>query len=642
MSIPAATILGLLALAFVSDACLAQAKRPVAKKAAAPAKPAPKSKVPKGPTNVPEMWSKVAKVSPQGKDAAKAAAARIDALVMANLAQHGINPNPPTNDAQFVRRIYLDITGTIPTPYQAQSFLASTRPDKREVLIDHLLGSPGYVGHSFNQWANLMRLVDRPSNRITVVGFHQWIKAAIRDNMPYDKMVYEMLTAEGHLWDNPATGYFMRDPNMPLDTINNTVRIFLGTRIGCAQCHDHPFDRWTQREFYQMAAFTFGVNNRLAAKEMGGNPVTRLREELKRIDPAHRGGGSFLRVIQANQEHISDANRALKLPHDYQYADGKPGEVVKAKVLFGTEPPTNGTPRQQFATWMTSKDNPRFAMSMANRLWDRCLGAGLIEPIDDIQDESEIENEELLKFLTSHFVENQFNIKEQLRAIYYSQTYQRQAGFRSADGGELYHFQGPLLRRMSAEQLWDSLLTMAVYNPDGLERLPLQGNSELKVDLKSVSAQTVLNKAKLLDEKYGIAALQKADRTHAYQGMTLARASELPIPLPANHFLRQFGQSDRELIGGDHTDGSVTQILTMFNGPITHMMLEEGSVIYDNVVAQTGLKQRIDLIFMSILSRMPTRDDYATARAEIAEFGNAGYGNVIWALINTKEFLFVQ
>ena len=619
---------------------MAQGKRPAKK--APPKKPV--TKVPKGPGNVQQLWQGVAKVKsdPDSLAAVKAASGRIDQLVNRSLARLELLPNPKTNDAQFVRRIYLDITGTIPTPHQTQSFLASRRPDKREILIDHLLGSPGYVSHSFNYWANVMRLVDRPTNRVNVVVFHQWLKNAIRRNMPYDKMVYAMLSAEGHLWDNPAVGYWMRDSNMPLDSINNTVRVFLGTQIGCAQCHDHPFDKWSQRQFYEMAAFTYGVSYRKSSKDTGGNPVTRLREQLKKIDPDHRGGGSFLRVIQANQEYISDINRKLRLPHDYQYLDGEPKDLIEPKFLFGKSPPKSGSLRNQFATWMTSPENPRFAMSMANRLWARTMGVGLIDPVDDIRDDSAIENPELLEFLTNHFITTGFDIKETLRAIFRSETYQRQAGIRSQDGAELYHFQGPLLRRMSAEQIWDSLLTMAVYNPDGFTRPSLNSLKQLEVDLKSVDAQTILDRAGMFDKQFSIGAMNRADRSHAYKGMTLARASELPLPLPASHFLRQFGQSDRELIAGDHTDGSVTQLLTMFNGPITHMMLEEGSVIYDNVVAQAGLKQRIDLIFMSILNRLPTQEDYTTARAEISANGNAGFGNVIWALINTKEFLFIQ
>lgn len=636
-----AAVLVLLSLMTSPAAAQGKKPRPGAKKPGAK-KPAAKSKVPRGPNNVPKLWAAVAKVDPARRGEVQSTAIKIDQLVDRNLARAQVQPNPPTTDEQFVRRIYLDITGTIPTPFQVQSFLAAKQPDKRQLLIDHLLGSPGYVSHTFNYWANLMRLVDRPTNQLNMVAFHQWLKGQVRQNRPYNAMVRELLTAEGQLWDNPAVGYFLRDPNMPLDNINNTVRIFLSTQIGCAQCHDHPFDKWTQRQFYEMAAFTYGVTTRKSAKELGGNPVKRLRDDLKKIDPKNRGGGSFLRVIQANQLQVRDIPRKLKLPPDYAYLDGDANEVVPPKVIFGKSPPQGSGPRRQFAEWLTAPENPRFAMSMANRMWQRAMGAGLIEPVDDIRDDSPVQNQELLDLLTAEFVRGKFNVKELLRTIYYSRAYQRQAGVRPADGSQLYHFPGPVLRRMTAEQIWDSLLTMAVYNPDGFQRLTFGNLSEMRMDLKSATAQAVLDKASVFGKKYSIAALNKADRGHSYKGMTLARASELPIPLPASHFLRQFGQSDRELIQGDHSDGSVTQILTMFNGPITHMMLEEGSVIYDNVVAQSALKQRIDLIFLSILSRMPTAEDYTTARGEINTFGNAGYGNVIWALINTKEFLFVQ
>jgi hypothetical protein len=198
---------------------------------------------------------------------------------------------------------------------------------------------------------------------------------------------------------------------------------------------------------------------------------------------------------------------------------------------------------------------------------------------------------------------------------------------------------------MTAEQIWDSLLTMAVYNFESFTRPSTKGLAEtINLDLKTVSGEKVRQAADAYEAKYGPQAQRKlTQQRNSYKGRTvLARASELPLPLPSDHFLRQFGQGDRELIEASNTDGSVSQILTMFNGEITHMMLESGSVIYDDVTKAKSLNDRIDIIFLSILSRRATGNDEDIARAEIKASGNAGYGNVIWALINTKEFLFIQ
>ena len=198
---------------------------------------------------------------------------------------------------------------------------------------------------------------------------------------------------------------------------------------------------------------------------------------------------------------------------------------------------------------------------------------------------------------------------------------------------------------MTAEQIWDSLLTMAVYDFESFTRPSTKGLAEtINLDMKSITAQAVKAASEAYEAKYSDQAQRKfVQQRNSYKGRTiLARASELPLPLPPEHFLRQFGQGDRELIEAATTDGNVSQILAMFNGEITHMMLEKGSVIYDDTIKAQSVDDRIDVIFLSILSRKATNSEDSIAKAEIKSSGPAGYGNVIWALINTKEFLFIQ
>jgi hypothetical protein len=582
----------------------------------------------------------IAKVDPATAERAKLAAAKIDSLVEANYVKYQITPNPLTSDEQFVRRVYLDITGTIPSYHQAVDFLDSTDPDKRARLIDHLLNSRGYASHFFNYWANILRLVDFPDNNLPATPYIEWVKESIRANKPYDAWVREMLTAEGKMWDNPATGYVLRDTGMPLDSLNNTVRVFLGTQIGCAQCHDHPFDRWTQREFYQMAAFTYGVRNRTA----GYGEVKRLQQEL--INLGGPRPNAPLNLARANTYEVRDDSRLqLKLPHDYQYDDAKPFDIVQPVAIFtpaATLSPGQ-SPRGVFAEWLTSKQNPRFAKTIANRLWKRALGVGLVEPVDDMRDDSVAENPELLDYLTTVMVKLDFDLKEFQRIILNTKTYQRQASLREPAAGEPYHFAGPVLRRMTAEQTWDSLLTLAIDKPDAVLRASNEGVAEVaNIDLQKISAKELTERWEEFNERWGRGAVQAMRRDHGYKGELLARASELPLPAPPGHFLREFGQGDREQIEAGSTEGTVPQILTMFNGPVTHMMLEEGSVIYDNVVAAKSVNERIDVIFLSLLARKPTSAARATALKEIQTGGNAGYGDVIWSLLNMREFLFIQ
>ena len=186
-------------------------------------------------------------------------ALRIDELLAQDWQKHGVQPNPPCSDETFVRRVHLDISGRIPTLGETRAFLASRAPEKRSMLIDALLAGEGHVSHMFHFWADLLRVQSRANGgqgEMTSKPYLEHVKRRIRENMPYDAFVRELLTAQGKVWDNPAIGYYMRDLGMPLDNLSNTTRVFLGTRIECAQCHNHPFDKWTQMQFYQMAAFT--------------------------------------------------------------------------------------------------------------------------------------------------------------------------------------------------------------------------------------------------------------------------------------------------------------------------------------------------------------------------------------------------
>ncbi len=588
---------------------------------------------------------KVAPVDPARRPKVEATAAKIDKLIESHLEFLQMAPNPMTTDEQFLRRVYLDITGTIPTHKQAVAFLDSDATDKRAKLIDRLLNSPGYVSHMYNYWANIMRIKDRPQNNVIGEPFIEWIKQSLADNRPYDEWVFEMLTAEGKIWDNPAVGYTMRDGGMPLDAMNNTVRVFLGTQIGCAQCHDHPFDKWKQRQFYELAAYSYGVKTRRY-----GINLNKLRMELKKVDRKNKGNGTFARIVRANGYNVwENKNLKLKLPHDYAYEDAKPGDVVKPEPIFGqtTKLKAGASPRKVFAQWITAPDNPRFTGNIANRLWKRAMGAGLIEPVDDIRDDSRPENRPLMGLLVTELKELDFNTKEYLRILYNTRTYQRQVSTEDIAEGQVYHFPGPKLRRMSAEQVWDSLLTLTVYNPDSIRRPSTKGMAQIANLDPKPSARQVLEKSKQFDEQFGANPTAKLQQQVGYKGYVLARASELRQPGPAYQFLRQFGQGDRELISGASTQGTVPQILTMFNGPITHMMLEKGSVIFDNVVNANGTKEKVDMIFLSILSRRPTVEERLISVGEISRLRKIGregegFGNVIWALANTREFLFIQ
>jgi hypothetical protein len=459
-----------------------------------------------------------------------------------------------------------------------------------------------------------------------------------------------MLASDGLPWENPATGYLQRDPGMPLDNVNNTIRIFLGTRIGCAQCHNHPFDKWTQKQFYQAAAYVYGTQTRTNANDKrfwSDKPGDRLKEEYAAIEQEEEDRRQRSYQFDGQMRALTkvvfdDVGRKIHLPKDYAYSDAKPGDVVEPKTLFGSDikPQPGETPRQVFARWLTSKENPRFAITIANRLWKQVFGAGQIEPVDDMMDSTVAENPELMNYLEAEMRRLNFDMKEYLRILFNTETYQRQACKDEVPLGAPYHFPGPALRRMTAEQAWDSFVTLAVAAADYREPPAEIYKEAVTVDLNKVHAPDIMVSLKKVGEFDQLR--NKSQEKFKYKGNLLARASELPAPLPPNHFLRTFGQSDRELISASSTMGSVPQVLFMFNGQITHMLLEKNSTIYNNIVKKKSISDGVKVVFLTILNREPDADELATATAQVRNDGPAGYGNVVWSLVNTREFMFVQ
>jgi hypothetical protein len=629
-------LLGLLCCFVIGNSDVAAQKRkPNAKKKAAPKK---KSNLPAPPENV-EI--KIAPVSARLKDSAIRSAARIDMIVERNLKKNGMSPNTDSTDEQFIRRTFLDINGTIPTSRQAEIFFKSRSSIKRIATVDALMNRAGYASHFYNYWADILRLVDKPNNNNYIRPYSDWVKQSLRDNKPFDKMVHEMLIAEGKVWDNPAVGFVLRDQGMRLDNLNNAVRIFLGTRIGCAQCHDHPFDRWTQHEFYQLAAFTSGVEDRLNGPrgiKVNNGAVDKAGGQNT---PESRLARSILRLNRPGVWH--NTRRTLKYPADYQYKNAKANQVAVPTVLWskkGIGPVQTTSRRSTFADWVVAPDNSRFPLTLANRLWKRVMGVGLIEPEDDMTDETVASNPELMDYLVAEMKRLNYNMKEFQRILYYTKTYQRRVVYDDLEPEKPFLFPGPTLKRMTAEQVWDSLLTLTIANPD----VYVRPSDEKYVSIIKMTPQTtaaqVIQKAKQLQQQRKDESA--ARRKRLYKGIEIARASELPQPLPEGHFLRQFGQSDRGIISDSHSDGTVPQLLTMFNGPVTHMMLEGGSVIYNDVVSERTVDGQIDAIFLALLSRKPNAREKSAAQKEMKASGNAGYGNVIWALLNTREFLFIQ
>ena len=356
----------------------------------------------------------VATTNARADDPAKAAS-RIDAIIQRDLQKHELQPNPAASDIQFVRRVYLDVIGRIPTAAELSEHTNDTRPDRRARLIDELLKSPGHESHMFNWLGDMLRVKDDYYRIGKTWTFHSWLKEQLRQNRPWDELVHDLLTAEGRLGENGATAYLLRDASMPLDSLSNTLTTFLGANVACAQCHDHPFAEWTQRDFYEMASF-FGSTafERVDTRK----PAITLRD--KRFSKAN-----LVTLLQPNMERVVyQQGRATEFPKDYAYDDAKPGEKVVPKFITweGARRAnvTTTDPRHLrtlFARWMTSPKNPRFAEAIANRMWKKFFGVAAKEPVTDLDVLEQATNPELLKFLAQLMRDVDFDLREFQRVV---------------------------------------------------------------------------------------------------------------------------------------------------------------------------------------------------------------------------------
>jgi hypothetical protein len=604
-------------------------------------------------------------------------AERIDRVLEAHLAAKKLKPNPPLADEQFVRRAYLDITGRIPKLTETRAFLENKARNKRALLIDQLLRSPGHNSHLFNYFAGMLRLKTRVSEYISGASYISWIKKSIADNKPYDQWVREMITASGAYQTNPAAGYLMRDAGMPLDNLSLTSQYFLGTDLSCAQCHDHPFDDWTQRQFYHLAAFmgntrTLPHKNLLEAEgKAAGKTLTPSDAVIEGAFKHREYDGvvksAMQRFMNAAQHRVGDdPTLILKLPHDYAYSDGKPGDPVEPKVIFGTMPDLKkfDRPREAFAHWLTADDNPRFAITIANRLWARAFGRGVVEPVDDLKDLSATNVPGLLEVLGEEMKRVHHDLRAFEAILYRTRAWQRESSTSSPPMGEAYAFQGPLLRRLTAAQIWDSILTMVLEDPDYFngKRDFTDWEKTFGFDRTTVTGQIFAEqyaKQEALFARDGGAfgwprdaeelrpkgtSLWLDPRCGAWRlwGDVLIRASEQTQPAPSNHLLSILGQSDRNLSGADSVIGSVPIALALMNGRGSQVITEAGSRILNAVEQFKGDGPKVETVFLSVLSRLPSPDERSIAYKTIRRGGAQGYEDVVWALINTREFLFVQ
>ncbi len=371
---------------------------------------------------------------------------RIDELVAAKWQRMKILPSELCTDDEFIRRVSLDLTGLPPTADQVREFLANPRDQrsKRDTLIERLMNSPEFVDHWTSKWADLLQVNRKFLGVEGAELFRGWIRQQVASNQPYDQFVRAILTASGSNQDNPAASYWkiLREPT---EAMENTTHLFLATRFNCNKCHDHPFERWTQNQYYNLAQYfaqvDFKKDEASGDRNVGGTAV--------------EGAKPLFEIVSDRQEG------AVK--HDRTGKEVPPAFPFTAEM---EDPGTNATRRAELAAWITSADNRYFAMSYVNRLWGYLLGVGLIEPLDDIRAGNPPSNPELLEHLTREFVESGFNTRHIVRQICQSRTYQLSLAVNRWNADDKLNYSHALPRRLPAEVLLDAVYVVTGSTPD--------------------------------------------------------------------------------------------------------------------------------------------------------------------------------
>jgi hypothetical protein len=489
--------------------------------------------------------------------------------------QLGLVPSELCTDGQFIRRLSLDLTGTLPTPEKVLAFIANADPQKRDKLIEALLDSRDYGDYFASKWADILRVKrngDAGRARGTFA-FHEWIRNAVATDLPYDEFARAVLAATGDEVSAPPTVWYKELQN-PEQFVDDTAQVFLGLRLACAQCHHHPYEKWSQDDFWGIAAF-FG---RVGRKDVMSP------DELQPGQPAPR------RIIYPRSSG-SVTNKKTNQPAVMKPLDGQPVTAAPDQ-----------DPRQILVDWMVDTKNPFFARAVANRYWAHFFGRGIVDPLDDMRVTNPPTNPELLDALAKDLVDHKYSLKNLVRTIVKSRTYQLSAVPNEFNKHDKQNYARYYPRRMSAEVLYDSV-NLVADAPPGFGGLPQDRHAPRRA-------------VQLPDESFPSYFLDVFGRPQRISACECERVSEANLA-QALHLLN----SD-EIQGKLARPGGRADVLAKDKRP-------EGD--------------KVDELFLWAFARKPTPPQRDLALAHIAKHEKdkkVAYENILWALLNTKEFVF--
>jgi hypothetical protein len=485
----------------------------------------------------------------------------VDELAAARWKKLGLRPSPPCDDSTFLRRVTVDLCGRLPTADEARAFLADGAADKRARLIDRLLDSPDYPAFFAMRWGSILRNSNLAGATQAAYAFHDWIKDQIARNRPYDEFVRGIVAAAGEWQDAPAVNWYwqMRDDQLHQVTAD-TAQVFLGVRLQCARCHHHPYERWSQDDYYGLAGFF----TRLGRKSFGEPPPYYAASSVTTGEKDPRTG---------------------KAPEP-KYPDGPAAKFAPEE-----------DPRHALVDWMVRPDNPFFARALVNRLWGHFLGRGLYHEVDDMRDSNPPSNPELLDALAKDFVRHKFDVKHVIRTILNSRVYQLSSEPTEANRADRQNFARYYGRRMLAEVFFD-----AVNQATGT-----------KANFSGVAAG--------------------------------ARAVDLPHEGFGSYFLDTFDRP-RRVTGCEcerSSGATLAQVLLLANSDEVENRLRSGDGLVAKLVkAKKTTPEVVEELYLTAYARRPTKAELekATAYVEKQQSRQQALEDVLWVILNSKEFMF--
>lgn len=501
----------------------------------------------------------------------------IDRLTLAQWKELRLTPSELCSDSVFIRRAYLDACGITPTAAEVRAFLIDQSPDKRARLIDRLLGRPEFAAYWAQKWSDLLRNEEKSLDKKGVQVFHRWIKSWIAADRPLNEFAREVLSARGSTYENPPANFYraVRDPYARAESV---AQVFLGLRVGCARCHNHPFDRWTQDDYHRFAATFAQIDYRVLANNR--------RDNLDKHE------------FVGEQVVITDPDKELKHPR---------GGVAAPKLLGAETPGLTGRADRlgALAGWVADPGNPFFARAQANRVWYHLTGRGLVDPNDDFRTSNPASNPPLLDHLAKTFADGGFRLRPLVRHVMTSRTYQLASAPNDSNAGDEAHFARAIVQPLEAEQLLDALT--------GVLGVPV--------------------------------------RFPGYpEGM---RAGEVPAPPQSGRrnvdnmgtrFLKVFGKPDRlltcECERGE--DAGMLQAFQLITGELVHSLLRDPDNRIGKLIAAGKTDaEMLGEFYLAALARPPSETERVQLLAYVdgAKDRRAAWEDVVWGLVNAKEFL---